>query len=138
LTRLHVKNFRVVDSCCMTHCTPTSNTATRISELRTVTSKDGIHFVETGYKILAASCVSSLRALLSSRNPPDSLHRGRESYYWRGFCIPVGSTSSAPLLGANTVNTSASRYQCGRGACGSGRGRGPLASRPYGYHPYKR
>ncbi len=138
LTRLHVKNFRVSDACCMTNCTPTANTATRIAELRKVTSKDGIHFVESGYKNLASSCVSSLKALLISGSSQKSTRQGNENFYWRGFRSPVGGSLSGLPSGANTVNNFSSRPLRGRGSGSSARGRFPSASRPYGYHPYKR
>jgi hypothetical protein len=138
LTRLHVKNFRVSDACCMTNCTPTANTATRIAELRKVTSKDGIHFVESGYKNLASSCVSSLKALLTCGSSQKSARRGNEIFYWRGFRSPVGGSLSGLPSGAFTVSNSYSRPPHGRVSASGGRGRFPPAGRPYGYHPYKR
>jgi hypothetical protein len=127
-----------MDSCCTTHCTPTSNITTRITELRDVTAKDGIHFVEAGYKDLAVNCVTSLRALLSTRKQSDLQRHGRENYYWHSFRSLVGSSAPAPaLLGISVANAATSRNQRGRGVSGSWRGRGGLAPRPYAYHLYK-
>jgi hypothetical protein len=49
LVRLGVKNSKVMDTWCTTSCTATSNTASRLEELRMVTAKDGIHFTQAGY-----------------------------------------------------------------------------------------
>jgi hypothetical protein len=43
-----VKNFKVLDTCCTTNCATTANSKTRLSELKTVTAKDGVHYVAAG------------------------------------------------------------------------------------------
>jgi hypothetical protein len=40
-----LKNFKVLDTCCTTTCATTANTKTRITDLKTVTAKDGVHYV---------------------------------------------------------------------------------------------
>jgi hypothetical protein len=48
-----ITNFKVMDSCCMTKCATTADTEERIKNLRRVTAKDGVHFVDEGYRTLA-------------------------------------------------------------------------------------
>jgi hypothetical protein len=43
-------NFKVIDSCCATNCSLTANIRERIVELRKVTAKDGVHFIDDGYR----------------------------------------------------------------------------------------
>jgi hypothetical protein len=134
---LQIKNFRVLDSCCTTNCTSTSNTVTRINELRKVTAKDGIQFIEQGYKNLAENCVASLRTLLSS-NSERARGGVHESgvFFWRGFRSPVGSSLPTPA----GASSSSGRGFHSRGVAARGTGRGHTwpGGRGYGYHPYNR
>jgi hypothetical protein len=43
-----LKNFKVLDVCCTTTCTSTANIATRLTELKRFTAKDGVHFTPAG------------------------------------------------------------------------------------------
>jgi hypothetical protein len=125
--------------CCTTTCTSTSNTVTRISELRKVTAKDGIHFIEQGYKNLAENCVSSLRSLLSSTSERarGGVHKSGV-FFWRGFRSPVGSSLPTPT----GSSSSSSRGYLGRGGATHVIGRGRTwpggRGRGRGYHPYNR
>jgi hypothetical protein len=60
-----LKNFKVLDTCCITGCVSTATTTSRLSELRQVTAKDWVHFVTAGYKHLAAAYISALKSLLA-------------------------------------------------------------------------
>jgi hypothetical protein len=131
LTRLQITNFRVLDSCCTTTCTSTSNTVTRISELRKVTAKDGIHFIEQGYKNLAENCVASLRTLLSSNSERarGGVHKSGV-FFWRGFRSPTPAGASS--------SSGRGFHSRGIAARGIGRGCAWPGGRGYGYHPYNR
>jgi hypothetical protein len=85
-----ITHFRVMDTCCTTDCHPTATAKDRLVPLRSATAKDGVHFIATGYKILADRCVSCLRKILSSEPRP----RRESSHYWRGFRSRNGSSSS--------------------------------------------
>ncbi len=63
-----VTNFKVLDACCTKLCATTANTKTRITDLKQVTAKDGVHFVAAGYQNLATHSLSCLRSLLTA--PP--------------------------------------------------------------------
>jgi lysophospholipase L1-like esterase len=63
-----LKNFKVLDTCCTTTCATTANTKTRLTDLKMVTAKDGVHYVAAGYRNLASRSISCLKTLLAS--PP--------------------------------------------------------------------
>jgi hypothetical protein len=48
-------NFKVMDSCCATNCSLTANISEQIVEMRKITSKDGVHFVDAGYRNIAVA-----------------------------------------------------------------------------------
>jgi hypothetical protein len=112
-----VTNFKVLDACCMTAGATTANTKTRVTDLKHVTARDGVHFVAEGYRNLAARSQACIRALLSAPSGTVKKSTG----FWRGFKSPVGSkrATSAPFF--------------------SSRGRG--GGRPFrhrGFHPYRK
>jgi hypothetical protein len=88
-----VKNFKVLDTCCTTTCATTANTKTRLAELKTVTAKDGVHYVAAGYHNLATRCIVCLKSLLGSA-PREERPR---SFFWRGFKSPIGSSRIATM-----------------------------------------
>jgi hypothetical protein len=57
-------NFKVLDVCCATTCTPTSNLPDRINSLRNVFAEDGVHFTPNGYNNLAKRTIGCLKTLL--------------------------------------------------------------------------
>jgi hypothetical protein len=81
-----VRNFKVMDSCCTTTCTPTANTAACVKELRKVVERDGIHFTAEGYQNLADRCTVCVKALLESTGKEE----GHSTFFWRGFKSTVG------------------------------------------------
>jgi lysophospholipase L1-like esterase len=112
-----IKNFKVLDSCCTTACANTANTKNRLTHLKSVTAKDGVHYVAAGYQHMAARSLSCLRTLLA-----DSMcHSKPTAHFWRGFKSIRGS-QRAP----------APRHSRERGRGGS------LSRRARGYHPYFR
>ncbi len=81
LVQKGLKNFKVLDTCCVTTCKATANLNDRVAEMRKVTSKDGIHFVAAGYGNLAARVTASLVALSAAprREPKITTHFGEAS-----------------------------------------------------------
>jgi hypothetical protein len=99
-----VKNFKVLDTCCTTNCATTANTKTRLSELKLVTAKDGVHYIAAGYRNLATRSITCLKTMLVSP-PRDERPR---SFFWRGFKSPRGSsricmTKSFSVRGGGTI-----------------------------------
>jgi hypothetical protein len=87
LVQKGLKNFKVLDTCCVTTCKATANLKDRIVEMRKVTSKDGVHFVAAGYSNLAARVTASLVALAAApRSESKSI-----VHFWRGFKSDIGS-----------------------------------------------
>jgi hypothetical protein len=86
-----VKNFKVMDSCSTTTCSPTrtANTVARLADLRNGTEKDVIHFMQTGYQNLADSdrCTACIRSLLDDSKKEEKL----STLFWRGFKGTWGS-----------------------------------------------
>jgi hypothetical protein len=131
LLPLQIKNFLVIESCFTTSCTTISNTATRISELRKVTAKDGVHFVEAGYKALAVSCVAGLRTLLCVLAKRDTKCTTQEAFFWHSVRSPVGSSFSAiSHMGYRSAAQPSSHR--GRGWSTTLRGQAWAAGRPFG------
>ncbi len=96
LVQKGLKNFKVLDTCCVTSCKATANIADRLSEMKKVTAKDGIHFVAAGYGNLAARVTVSLVAMMAAprREEIKSVH------FWRGFKSFHGSREpKIPLPG---------------------------------------
>jgi hypothetical protein len=112
-----IKNFKVLDSCCTTACTTTANTKNRLTHLKSVTAKDGIHYVAAGYQHLAARSLSCLRTILS-----ESMRQTKPTaHFWRGFKSIRGSKRA--LI---------ARHSRERGEGGS------FSHRARGFHPYFR
>jgi hypothetical protein len=114
-----VKNFKVLDTGCTTTCATTANTKTRLAALKTVTAKDGVHYVAAGYRNLANRSISCLKTLLES---PLREEQPR-SFFWRGFKSPTGST-----------RISSARPHVHRGGWSHCAVRGSH----HGFHPYRR
>ncbi len=112
-----ITNFKVLDACCTTNCATTANTKTRLTDLRNVTAKNGVHYVAAGYQNLAARSLTCLRSLLSE--PPRQAKS--VTYFWRGFRSIRGSK-----------RTTVARIQHGRGRGGN------KPSHARGFHPYRR
>jgi hypothetical protein len=120
LVQKGLKNFKVLDTCCVTTCKATANLNDRVVEMRKVTSKDGVHFVAAGYGNLAARVTASLVALAAAprREPKSIVH------FWRGFKSDIGSMKPKVSVSV-TVR---------------GRGHSNLRGRRLarGFHPYHR
>jgi lysophospholipase L1-like esterase len=80
-----ITNFKVMDLCCVTNCSLTANTASRLEELKKVTASDGVHFTGTGYTNLAKRCSDCLKTLLGSMCNPKGKKAVPVTFFWRGF-----------------------------------------------------
>jgi hypothetical protein len=104
-----LKDFKVLDFCCVTSCSPTANIPERLECLRRVTREDGVHFSAEGYRNLAGRAVDCLNSIMAA---PRKVCK-KQTYFWRGFKSPNG----------------ASVYGSQKDFSGRGRGR-PLAGPP--------
>jgi hypothetical protein len=136
-------NFKVMDSCCMTNCATTADTEERIKNLRKITAKDGVHFVDEGYRTLAKRCLDCLNNL-TGRVDAKPVKNGKPTvFFWRGFKSRRGSVTVKPAYGVSLhpFGGTSRNPVPGRGGVppGQPRGRGGhWHSRPGTYHPYRR
>jgi hypothetical protein len=131
LVEMGVRNFKVVDRCCTTACSPTANTTARVTELRKVTEKDGIHFTAEGHQNLAKRCTSCIKTLIEGTvKEPRHI-----TFFWRGFKSTVGSKRIA----AHRQHSIRGHNARGRGMQHGGRGSASLGrSMSQGFHPFRR
>jgi hypothetical protein len=114
------KNFKVLDTCCVTSCKTTANIAERLSEMKKVTSKDGVHFVAAGYGNLAARATAGLVAMMAAPRREEKT----TTHFWRGFKSSHGSRDPKVSLPGSAKSR------------GRGNPRGGRLTR--GFHPYYR
>jgi hypothetical protein len=125
-----VTNFKVMDSCCVTSCSTTSPINERLTELKSVSNSDGIHFNADGYKNLASRTTDCLKTLLNKPSKPTK----QTTNFWRGFHSRSGSS-----LPRNPVGTPS--WLDGNLMRGGSRRRtrgGSLSRRPRVFHPYRK
>ncbi len=123
-----ISDFKVLDSCCVTTCSPNSNLPERLESLRVVTREDGVHYSAEGYRNLATRAIKCITDMAVA--PVKAVKK--TSHFWRGFRSPNGSSQPKNNLetGRNRLDATA------RGAL-----RGRTGSRMRGchiFHPYKR
>ncbi len=70
-----IRLFKVMDSCCTTKCPVTATIEERLKELRSVTAKDGIHYIDEGYKNLAHRCTESMHGSSRQKRAPGMMSR---------------------------------------------------------------
>jgi hypothetical protein len=126
LVHAGLTNFKVMDSCCVTNCSPTANLPERLEGLQKVTSKDGIHFSTEGYKNLSTRVLQCIEGMQSQKKTEKC---NKKTYFWRGFRSPVGSRSRNVTAGNPIATRGAPR--------GRARG-GRLVAQHRLFHPYKR
>ncbi len=73
----------------------------RIKGLRSVTAKDGVHFVDIGYKNLAGRCVECLSKMLK-KSEKEAVTKPEKKgiptcFFWRGFRSTRGSSRQKRL-----------------------------------------
>ncbi len=127
-------NFKVMDSCCATNCSLTANISERIVEMRKITSKDGVHFVDAGYRNIAERSIVCISTMLAGDNRVTSQQKPT-IHFWRGIRSPRGLL--LPKLGSSTPQT-----LYGRAARstfrGSSRGTPGGNGRNWSFHPYRK
>jgi hypothetical protein len=143
-------NFRVMDICCTKECPVTACTEERIKGLRSVTAKDGVHFVNAGYKNLAGRCVDCLSKMFGKEHEASGAEPGKRgmptSFFWRGFRSLCGSSrpkkSQGWTPGIRGSSNSARGIARGRAAPAGGRAKSAHWQQNYSsssnYHPYRR
>jgi hypothetical protein len=122
-----ITNFKVMDACCPTNCSLTASVGERIVELKKVTAKDGVHFIDAGYKKLAERCSACISVLLAGEDKP--CKRKPTFHFWRGFRSHRGSMM--PMLGSSERAARGSNRGLARGSFRSG-------GRNRAFHPYRR
>jgi lysophospholipase L1-like esterase len=136
-------NFRVMDICCTTECPVTACTEERIKGLRSVTAKDGVHFVDAGYRNMAGRCVDCLLKMLKKADDASSIQPGKSgsptSFFWRGFRSPRGSSrfKKSHVWTPGIRGTARGRAVPARGRAKTPRGQLHQSSTS-NYHPYRR
>ncbi len=93
-----LSNFKVMDACCPTNCSLTADIGEQIVELKKITAKDGVHFIDAGYRKIAERCTACISVLLAGDNKP--CQRKPTLHFWRGFRSHRGSL--LPKLGSST------------------------------------
>ncbi len=58
-------NFKVMDACCPANCSLTADVSERIAEMKKITAKDGVHFVDAGYQKIAERVTACMEAMLT-------------------------------------------------------------------------
>ncbi len=139
-----LNNFRVMDVCCTTSCPVTACKDDRLKGLRSVTAKDGVHYVDAGYKNLAGRCMDCLSKMLSHESQKPEKTGKPTSFFWRGFRSTRGSSRQKRSHNMMIHGTRGSSMNIARGQAGSTRGRARAAygQGHYGnsskFHPYRR
>jgi hypothetical protein len=129
LVQAGLNNFKVLDSCCTTNSAATASISERIVALKNTTWSDGIHHTQDGYRHLAERTSACLKALIDC---PKTKAK-KETYFWRGFRSPNGSTMPRPRPMPSPVSSGLNPHAHQRG-----RMRGAFSGRSRAFHPYKR
>jgi hypothetical protein len=124
-----LKDFKVLDTCCVTACQTTAGISERLQKLRKVMSEDGVHFSEHGYSNLANRSISCLKTIMTDRTKSH-----KKQAFWRGFQSVHGSSVAR---GDSTMTNRGGSIPPGSVFSGRARGvkRGP---RSRFFHPYTR
>jgi hypothetical protein len=89
---LGASKCRVLDTCCVTDCSPTANSVMRVDALKKVTARDSIHFLNMGYDHLVKNI---MQTFAYPESTPTGKHLTAKVYYWQGFRSPMGSSVAA-------------------------------------------
>ena len=95
-----------MDTCSWVPDPQDSPMAMKVSCLKAVTSKDGVHATEEGYKNLACNLKKTILGIQEGSlgkklSDPESAAvtvsgaASGQRHFWRGFCSPVGSKKSS-------------------------------------------
>jgi lysophospholipase L1-like esterase len=134
-----VTNFKVMDSCCVTSVPTTATIGERLSELKKMSSGDGIHFTAEGYKNMASRISECLKTLIGK----PAKQAKQTTYFWRGFRSRRGSSILRNSVGSHSRSDRNDRSVRNDGIPmrGGPRGRswgGSLGRRPRGFRPYRK
>ncbi len=129
LVQSGLNNFKVLDSCCTTNCAATASIPERIAALKKTTWSDGIHHTQDGYRHLAEWTSACLKTLIECPKTKTK----KETYFWRGFRSPNGSTLPRPRSMSSPSSSGLNPHAHQRG-----RMRGAFSGRSRAFHPYKR
>jgi hypothetical protein len=128
-----LSNFKVMDACCPTNCSLTADIGERIVELKKITAKDGVHFIDAGYRKIAERCTACISVLLAGDNKP--CQRKPTLHFWRGFRSHRGSL--LPKLGSSIHHGPTERAARGSHH-GLARGSFRNGGRNRSFHPYRK
>jgi lysophospholipase L1-like esterase len=135
LVTLGLTNFKVMDACCPANCSLTADISERIAEMRKITAKDGVHFIDAGYKKIAERVTACMAAMLTvDSNDTSQSQRKPTVHFWRGFRSQRGSL--LPRMG-NSNHHSLSNV-ISRGSHRGSRGQLRSHGRSKLFHPYRR
>ncbi len=129
LVQSGLNNFKVLDSCCTTNCAATATNPERNAALKKTTGSDGIHHTKDGYRHLAERTPACLKTLIECPKTKTK----KETYFWRGFRSPNGSTLPRPRLVSSPSSSGLNPHAHQRG-----RMRGAFSGRSRAFHSYKR
>jgi hypothetical protein len=128
-----VSNFKVMDTCCVTSVPTTATIGERLSELKKVSSGDGIHFTAEGYQHMASHVIECLKTLIGK---PTKMTK-QKTYFWRGFRSRRGSSIPVATVGSHSRSVRGGGIPLRGGSRGRPRG-GSSGRRPRGFHPYRK
>jgi hypothetical protein len=80
-----IRNTRVVDSCPVTKCRSTDYIVVRLTNLKDVSSSDGVHFTREGLSNMASICISTLYSATVRAEKSSITVTKKSGFYWRGF-----------------------------------------------------
>jgi lysophospholipase L1-like esterase len=126
-------NFKVMDACCPTNCSLTADISERIVEMKKITAKDGVHFVDAGYRKIAERVTACIAVMLTGDSKVTS-QRKPTVHFWRGFRSQRGSL--LPRMG-NSNHHSLSNVAA-RGSLRGSRGQLRSYGRSRLFHPYRK
>jgi hypothetical protein len=97
----------VADTCCAVSGSPDMAIPAKLSSLKSVSASDGVHLTPEGYRNVAKN-ISELivqfrtgtlgKSVQNSAASAAASVSGRQLYFWRGICSPIGSRTRNPAL----------------------------------------
>ncbi len=133
LVSLGLTNFKVMDACCPANCSLTADISERITEMKKITAKDGVDFVDAGYQKIAERVTACMAAMMTG-DSNDTSRRKPTVHFWRGFRSQRGSL--LPRMG-NSNHHSLSNV-ISRGSLRGSRGQLRSYGRSRLFHPYRK
>jgi hypothetical protein len=66
LVQSGLTGFKILDSYCITNCSPTAGITERLEALKRITERDGIHLTSAGYPNLAERAINCLKTIMNA------------------------------------------------------------------------